>query len=172
MASIKKKKCLSNIFFWMSNRHLMFSKSKIELLIPIPPLNVSSGSPPPPPVNNNSGPPASTPRTWESSFPHVTHLIHSIAILYTHYISRIWRLIITSSWLMLKLFHTCTFWNNLLTRISSLLGTFPLFGFLFLRWKSCLRKSPNPGANQGSFSLYFYLGCFFHGLPTVYSQWI
>ena len=44
----------SNISFWMSDRHLMLSKSKIELLIPIPPPNGFSHSPPPSPVNDNS----------------------------------------------------------------------------------------------------------------------
>ena len=97
-------------------------------------------------------------------------LIHSI--LYTHYLSRIWCLIVTSSWLLLCLFHTWACWNNLLTRISGFLGTFPVSGFQFLHWKSCLRKFPSPGVNQDSFSPCFYLGCFSHGLPTVYSWWI
>lgn len=97
-------------------------------------------------------------------------LIHPI--LYTHHLPRIRRLMVTSSWHLLCSFHTWACWNNLLTRMSGFLGTFPVFGFQFLHWKSCLRKFPSPGVNQDSFSPCFYLGCFSHGLPTVYSQWI
>lgn len=132
----------SNISFWMSDRHPMLSKSKIELLIPIPPPNGSSHSPPPSLVNDNSDP-----LVFQGHKNPL--LIHSI--LYTHYLSRIWRLIITSSWLLLCLFHTWAFWNKLLTRVSGFFGTFPVFGFQFLHWKSCLRKSPSPGVNQDSF---------------------